>query len=422
MVKIINKETLYERRVKNNFGIRSSMFYGKMKEQEKTTDIVRRNNDELIESIVRSNGGPWQNSAGYARLWSSIEDSMKKVKAFIDRNKRLVNVNQFPDDYYDLIDLIRMDLTRRRIEAADYTAEFTNEITNPNYPQSIPLIEFLPFAGAFEPVVGTGQNVAMIQQKTGVSGSVDVTLYALGHARSLEDELYNLDIYSLEKVLKAVNRAHTGLRNNRCFNPLIALSMATPNGWSAFQRVAADTTGATYDVRLYLTLRNAIRRLMGLLDMQTGQEIDAEKIVLLCRNKVIQWDIARVVDGQLEKFGTPIENRGKLGIDELWLYKGDVVDVGEDRVTYNGVPEGVAYLFVPGPAGAPTWTLNKRQLTQEIGRGNVLQLARERRAWYFGQAEYRGEFMGNSGDLTPPTNTGYGYVVEITLPDPDDET
>ncbi len=105
----------------------------------------------------------------------------------------------------------------------------------------------------------------------------------------------------------------------------------------------------------------------------------------------------------------------------MWLYKGDVIDVGPKRTEYEGVPDGTAYLFVPGPAGAPTWTLNKRQLTQEVGRGDVLTLSREQRAWYFGQAVYREEFLGSSSD-TAGLGDGYGYVVEITLPTEPGET
>jgi len=342
--------------------------------------------------------------------------------------KRLVNINQFPDAYYDLIQKVRQDITRRRIEAMDFTSEFTIEKTNPNYSKSIDLTEFLPFAGVFEDIKGTGDNVPMLEQKTGAIGAVSVKLKGLGHARSLEDELYNLDIYSMQKVNEAVDRAHTGVRNHICFNPLIALT--ADGGWNASQIVAADvtgqivaadTTGATYDVRLYLTVRNALRLLYGLVDAQTGQEIDAPRVVLMVRGNVIEWDLQRVINGQLEKFGTPVENRAGLAINEIWKYKGDTITVGPKPTVYPGVPVNTAYLFVTGPDGAPSWTLNKRQLTMEIGRGDVLQLARERRAWYFGQAEYREEFLGSSSD-TLGLADGIGYVVTINLPEPDGET
>ena len=413
----LTKEKLFDRRVKNGFSIKGELFHGDKKAQEKRTENVKNSKGIPYKFLVSApKGGLWKNSEAYHKLWSQAEDNLRNIKKLIDRK---VNLNQFPDDYYDLIQRTVIDLTRKRLEQMDFTSEFTNEITNVNFSKSINLREFIPFAGVFEEHKGSGDNVPMLQQKTGALGSVDVILYALGHARSLEDELYNLDIYSLQKVNEAVSRAHKALRNNLCFNPLIALTAAA--GWNVSQVVAADATGATYDVRLYLTIRNALRLLYGLLDPQTDQEIDALRVTLLVRNNVIEWDLQRVINGQLEKFGTPVENRAKLAIDEIWKYKGDSITVGPKTTTYAGVPEGTAYLFVTGPDGAPTYTLNKRQLTQEVGRGDVLQLARERRAWYSGQAEYREEFLGSSS-ATLGAADGYGFVVTINLPEPDGET
>ena len=59
--------------------------------------------------------------------------------------------------------------------------------------------------------------------------------------------------------------------------------------------------------------------------------------------------------------------------------------------------------------------LVKRQLTSEVGRGDVLHLAREARAWYFGQTAYATEHFGNTGGLTGTDD--YGYCVEIALPE-----
>lgn len=415
-VMILNRDKLYERRVKNGYGIRSGSFYGDMKSQAamKNAEFIVNSKGEKSETIITASGEKYHNSAAEAEIWNRIDEIRSRM---VKLGKKLTNVNQFPDDYYDLIEAIRIDITRRRIEEMDFTSEFTKEITNPNFSKSINLTEFLEYAGVFEDIAGTGDNVPMLQQKTGEKGSVEVVLKGLGHARSLEDELYNLDIFDMQKVNRAVTRGHTAVRNNICFNPLIALTGA--GGWNASQQVAA-AAGATYDIQLYLTIRNALRTLYGLLDPQTNQEIGAPRVTLLVRNNVIEWDLQRVINGQLEKFGTPVENRSKLAIDEIWTYKGDSITVGEKTTTYNGVPAGTAYLFVTGPDGAPTYTLNKRQLTQEVGRGDVLQLAKERRAWYFGQAEYREEFLGSSG--SQGLGDGYGFVVEIELPPEPDET
>lgn len=416
---ILTKEKLYDRRVKNGFGIRSGLFYGDKNSQAEVTDPVKNSKGEIAESIITASGKRWNKSAEEAKLWNQIDDLRVRIKK---AGKKLTNLNQFPDDYYDLIEAIRIDLTRRRIEEMDFTPEFTNEITNPNFSKSITITEFLEFAGVFEEIKGTGDNVPMLQQKTGAKDSVTVKLFGLGHARSLEDVLYNMDIFDMQKVNRAVTRAHTALRNNICFNPLIALSVA--GGWNTSQLVpAVNQANATYDVNLYLTLRNALRTLYGLLDPQTNQEISAPRVTLLVRNNVIQWDVQRVINGQLERFGQPVENRSRLAIDEIWTYKGDAIKVSPKTTTYAGVPSNTAYLFVTGPDGSPNYTLTKRQLTQEVGRGDVLKLINEKRAWYCGQIEYREEFLGSSSSYMGTTlGDGYGFVVAIELPEHGDST
>jgi hypothetical protein len=408
---ILTEEKLIERRVNRAEGIPSAMFYGKMEAQESgSPDYVVNSKGERLESTVVAAGGRWVNSEGYSRLWGEIEDLLKKVK---NQFERKVNINQFPDDYYDLIDRIRIDITRRRIEQMDMTGEMTNEITNPNFSKSVDLTEFIPFAGAFEEIKGTGDNVPMLQQKTGAKGSVGILLYGLGHARILEDELYNLDIYSLEKVNAAVARGHTALRNDLCLGTLVRLS--NTNAWDPSQQVIASTVG-TLEERVYTTINNAIYLLGSLLDPQTDQEINTPRIVLIVGTNAAARAINRSINGRLRD-GDKIINLDPLEIDEVWNYKGDVINVGPKSHVYPGVPRDRAYLIVPGPAGSPIWTLNKRQLTMEIGRGDVLQLARERRAWYFGQGNYMEEFLGSSGDYSATLGAGYGFCVEIILPE-----
>jgi len=408
---VLTKNKLIKQRVASGEGIPSAMFYGKMDSQNVgKPDYVVKSNRDRLESVVIPAGEKWINSEGYNNLWSEIEDLMKRTR---NQFERKVNLNQFPDDYYDLINRIRIDITRRRIEQMDFTGLMTVELNNPNFSKAVDLLEFIPFAGAFEEIKGTGDNVPMLEQKTGAKGAVHIYLYGLGHARTLEDELYNLDIFSLEKVNAAVARGHTALRNDLCLGTLVALTNA--GAWNAFQTVAATTTGSL-DQRYYETIRNAIRQLMGLRDPQTGQEIDTSRMVLVVGSNVIAWDLNRVLSGRVLRGENQIINLEALPIDDVWIYKGDTINVGPRPHAYPGVPDGTAYLLVPGPAGSPIWTLNKRQLTMEIGRGDVLQLARERRAWYFGQGEYQEEFLGSSGDLTLDTSTGYGYVVTIDLP------
>jgi hypothetical protein len=427
MATILTQDELLKRRVQNEVGILSGSYYGKAKGEE----VFSRANDEAVtkpdgtplESIVVAKSANWENTKEYADLWNKIEDSIKKVRAWRDRFKSVMNINQFPGDYYDLIDRIRIDITRRRLSDMDFTSEIANEIVRPDFSRAIVLQEFLPFTGVFKKIKGSGDSVPLIQQKTGDDGTVTMDIYGIGHSRSLEDELYNTSIYSLQKVNAAVVRAYTALRNS--LNGIGTLVDYSINAlWPLSQQVAPsyfyDANGQLlYDLSVYHTLRNALRKLLELTDPQTGQEITPQRVVLLVRNNNIVADVQKIINGQL---APGLQNAstiaiGALGIDEVWQYKGDTLNVGPQAFEYPGVPEGKAYLFVVG-SNAPNWVFTKRGLTQEVGRGDVLSLSREERAWYCVHAGYRDEWLGEAAGL----DAGTGYCVEIELPVFDEET
>jgi hypothetical protein len=422
---ILTKEELTKRFVNSGRGILSGCYAGKANEldvfsRDSSMGAVRNLKGQPLESIVVPKNAAWVDTAEYHQLWNEIEDAMSRLKAQ-NFGRGAMNVAQFPDDYYTMIDRIRIDITRRRIENMDFTSEIAQEITNTNFGRSIRLDEFLPYAGAFKEIKGTGDTIPLIQQKTGGTDTIVMHIFALGWERTLEDELYNLDIFSLQKVNIAVARAYTALRNSRNgIGTAIALSAA--GGWPLNQRVAASIGYATYDLNLYNTLRNAERKLAALLDPQTLQEIDASRMCLLVRENNVLKDLSRVVGGKLENGAVAYASSislEPLGIDEIWQYKGDSIFVGTEDLEYPGVPAGKAYLFIPARGTtAPNFVLNKRGLTQEVGRGDVMTLSREKRAWYCAQTEYQTEWFGEAAGGAAHT----GFIVEVELPTFDEET
>lgn len=419
--KLLTKELLFKERVNNGLALVGGLYRGKVADVDSifakaNVEAITGKNKHLYEFIVTAKDEKrWKNSKAYFELWNRIESKLKKYQ-----NQRL-NIAQFPDDYYDLIEMISIDLTRRRIEEVDFTDRISMETVRADFSQSINIKEFLPYTGAFLPRTGAGESAPLIQHKTGEKGSVDLTLYDIGDERSIEDELYNTDIHSLQKVNNAVTRAYTALRNQLCLGPMIAYS--TNNSWVLAQRVAADTN-PSYELALYRTLRVAVRKLMALLDPQTLQEISYSRIALIVRNNVITFDLNRILRGQLalsrnsSGVGNEVLNVEPLPIDEIWKYRGDTLYIGPKKVEYPGVPEGKAYLVVTAASDNGNHTLTKRGLTMEMGTGDVMTLAREKRVWYAVHGAYNKEFYGETGGCA----SGTGYCVEIELPTFEEET
>lgn len=405
MVNVINKESLIEKTLREGAKFNSGLYMDRP-----GTDNVNAQFGNAVDSkyngvvLVQPGSSRWESSEAHAKLWGEIETKLNSLKASLDSRK--INAAQFPADYYDLMNMFRLDITRRRAESGDFTSIMAQETVNPAISRTARLDEFLPFAGAFEAITGRGDNVPMMEHTSGNTDTVTQSLYALGDARTLEDFLYN-DIYSTMKVMEAYARAHASKRNDLIFAPIFA---GTYSGGNA---VAADATGATADEKLYLTLNAAIEKLRVLNDPLTGLPIDASRMTLLTSFND-ERRVNRVINGQLDNSkGKGINLRALTEVTGILPYRGDVIQVGNRKYTYAGIPANTAYLCVSGADGAPLHVLTKRGLTYEVARSaDPYTLIRDGQVAYFSQAEYHKAFLGQAAGGT----AGTGFVVKVALP------
>jgi hypothetical protein len=386
----------------------SGLYFDRLHEQDKPFGeaVDPRFNSSVVVPVGSQK---WEQSKKFDELYGAIAKKANALRTALGEVRKggaHFNAAQFPSDYYDFVNLLRLDITRRRIEAADMTGRVAQETVNVQATKTVKYDEFKPFVGAFEKVKGRGDHVPMIEHTTGLEGTADIVLYALGDSRTLEDELFDLDIYSLAKVADAYTRAYTSLRNDRVLGAIIGAT------YPADQSVAADASGSSYDMKLYLTINAGIEALRVLKDCQTKLPIDASRMVLLCAYED-ERKINRVINGQLDNAkGVAVNMQSLAEVTEIWPYKGDQITVGERVYSFAGVTKGSAYLFVPGSYGAPNYVLTKRPLTYETGMGSVLELARSEQVGYFAQTEYSKEFFGHAAGLA----AGTGFVVKLTLP------
>lgn len=400
MGKIITAREWKKNAIENGYAENSVILRGDKKANVAGAAQVLPNSQK---SILLKNMS-WVNTAGYNKVWNNIEGLMGQLKA---------NVASFDQASYEqLIDNIRIDITRRRMEYLDLTQLIDEQITNLNFSKSVSLDEFLPFGAAFKEDNFRGKSVNLIDQKYGATGSVTMQGYSVGWADTLENQLYNMDIFTLQKVLDAVARGFVAKRNDLSVGEIIGKT--TDTAWDSSQQQAADSTsGASLEEKYYTTLDKAIEKLTNLKDPQTGQLIRADRINMICYPGNIRM-INRAINGQLNNSKGITSNRTALEIDSLIPYYGDTLYVGKEEIAYPGVTKNKAYLYVPGVA---SYTLQKRGLQQETGRGSVLNLSTDEFAWYFAQTSYRKEFFGSSDtDVNAKVGAGYGYVVEVTLP------
>jgi len=399
MVKIINKETLKDMRVKQNRADTVAIFQGSAKSNK--SDSTPKTHG--LDVIVPMKNTAYVGSEGYIKLWNEIEDLQKKF-----------NAAQAPStaELEALLGKLFIDLTRRTQEAGDLTSLIATEITDLNAPETINTKYLYDYVGKMGLIAAANDSVNLIEQKLGATDSFDLEIYAVGWKDSLKNMLFN-SIHEMQKVNKAAVDADTDNRNKAIIGEIVGATFV------ASQKQAADTTsGATFDVLMYNTIRKGIKKLRGLKDPQTDRKITAGQISLLC-NSVDTWDLQRVLGGQLTTGGAngtlTTQNLQALPIQNIIEYDQGITngkEYGKKPLEFPGVTAGKCYLFVPKEYA---FVVNKRPLTMETGKGSVLELSTEERSWYRVFAAYLKDFLGSSFAGTA-LGAGYGAIVEISLP------
>jgi len=400
MVKIINQETLVEERVKKLNATKIDIFKGSAKD-----NLSALKAECFGESmIVPMKNNSWVDSAGYFKLWDEI-GHIKKNAANAPSSSELEA----------LLGKYFIDITRRLQEMPDLTSKICTELTNLDFPEVVTPKYLYPYVGKMETMYGNNDSVPLIEQRLGNTDSITLGIKGIGWKDSLKNLLFN-SIFEMQKVSDAVARADADARNAAVIGAIVAYAFNTGTGTPKHYQAAVSTAGLTLDEKTYETVMNAIKKLRALTDPQSGQKITPTRMALLV-NSADTWQLERVINGQLDingAAGARGYNRQALPVAEIIEYDGGFnngLTWNKETLSFPGVTAGYAYLFVPQ---AYAFVLNKRPLTMETGRGSVLQLSTEERAWYRIQGEYLTDFFGNAS--ADGSVTGTGAIVKIALP------
>lgn len=415
----MNREALLESRVKNQKANTVQIFSGSAKQnladvEPKFLDLQVKNAqtgklDAAEKMVVEMSNVNYKDSKLYHETWDEIGRLQYRVK----------NAAQAPSaaELAALVSQVFIDITRRAQEAGDLTDRIATEITNFAFAEDVNLREIYKYRGKFNIISGANDTVPLIEQYLGDVDTTPLSIAGIGWKDSLKNMLFNT-LHSMQKVNEAVADAYTDSRNSLTIGQIVAATYVVG-------QIQDDVVNVnqTYEENMYDTIRLAIKKLRALLDPRTHRPIAIPSITLLC-NSANTWDIERVLRGQLDiggAAGTRGHNRQGLPIAEIIEYDRGITDGfgwGKDSLDFPGVTVGEAYIFVPREF---FWILTKRPLTMETGRGSVLTLSTEERAWYACGGRWSEDFFGSS---YPDTSlvAGYGAIVKITLPTEDENT
>jgi hypothetical protein len=300
------------------------------------------------------------------------------------------NANTMNDDWQDLFDAIRLDLTIRK-EARSTIRQFIyQEIQMPNATKDIRPTELFPYGVVFEEHNGEGQSVRQGANLGGQYDTIPMLIYAAGFTWTLLASLFDRT-YDLSRLSDGVALGYSAKKDDLALDPIIQAS------YSGAQQTAASGIGDNRQEKLINTLMNAIDDLGERSDPVTKRKINAEGLVLLC-STLDARHVNHVIGGIDTDY--PLRYPALRSITTVLGYDGEVIDMPNETVTYSGVTSGKVYLIKPNRYfKIPI----KRNLVAELDRTpNVNTLAMEQRAWYFSEAIYNAIGISN-------------FVQEVTL-------
>jgi hypothetical protein len=399
-MKLLNAETMR----KNLIGkVRNIRIYRGTASENKTSVQSNAAHTKTVKIVNEQ----WKNSAGREELLrqrKALEDKLKEQDRL-----RLENASVGYDaaTIQALAGIYTLDLSRQADEYTDYTPVLYKEIVDENVPEIVNLRDMIPYVGKEETITGSGDTVPLMESALPVDYPVKQEIRGFGDKTSLRQIVFN-PFHKTELIIESAARILADNKNHDSFGPIFSATYGTEH------RQAADTTGATYDLKVYNTLRNGRRKAVNLHCAPLGKQnglLGPETYLLV--NPMDLMDIEPIVRGALAGVGGIQQIASALPFDGIIPYGGGInhgLTWGKETLNYPGVPQGKAYIFVKIDSFGG-YRIVKRNETMDIGDGDVLGLTSEKRAWH----RIRGLFH----DFVLPKVEGgkaYGAVIEVDLP------
>jgi hypothetical protein len=340
--------------------------------------------------------GKYENGLDYVfgKRGSVIDRIRKGVFTMADIKTAFAGTgNTLNDNWSDLIDAIRMDLSIKKMANQTVRQFIYSELQMPNATKDIRPSELYPYGVVFEENNGEGQAVRQGANMGGAVDTIPMKIYAAGFVWTLLAALFD-GTYDLSRLTEGVALAYAAKRDDLAISPILADVYSTVG---TAKWTAASTVGTLRQELLLNTVLDAVDDLGDRVDPITGRKIVAENLVAMGTAKDM-----RHLQSVMSGLGTVVDKYpGISQITKLIGYEGETIDMPGETVTYDGCTDGIIHIIKPSRYfKIPI----KRNLVMEIDmQPNVNTLAQEQRAWYFSESIY------NSIGISD-------FVQKVTLP------
>jgi len=412
-VKIVNAQTLLAEKLESKHTRESKVYFGSVRNKAEMfsgggaapIEHVVNGKTVVTDSIPYQVGSAqWKNSDARFNLYRDLKSLQDRIQNAATAPSATTLAEYFAKVF--------IDIQRAADSLADYSASIYNVWTREDAGEVTYLRDFLPYTGKEKVISGENDTVPLIEQNLAQLEQITLQIRAFGWKDSLKNMVFN-PLNVLQRVTEAAATILVDSRNNDIIGNIVSAT------YPASQTVPADATGATYDIQLYNTFKNAILKLASLKHVLTGKELSetgvfSGGIKILCHPADL-WQIEKIVNGGLSQILSIQQITQALPFSEIIAYGAGHMhgmEWAKETLSFPGVAKGEAYAFLPNPLGGIV--LDKRPLTLETGTGSVLALSTEERAWYRINGLFHKWFMGGAH---PGGKAGTGNIVKVTLPE-----
>ncbi|MDR2709399.1 MAG: hypothetical protein LBC07_05455 [Elusimicrobiota bacterium] len=342
MAQIIDREFLKKSKVGKVKKI--NLYKGSMWENLKSVD-----NSTLCASteIVVKNSD-WKDTEERAKLVSNVEsmrETLKNAKMQVNSDSAILK---------DLMLDYSIYLARQMDEEGDYTSTLCETIIDENMPEAVKLQNYIDYVGKEKVIKGINDPIPLIEESFQNMQPTSLQIKAFRH-KNLWDDLVFSQFQNAERLIHSIARIIVDSKNNECIGKIVAAS------YDSAHLQTADTTGTTFDLKIYNTIKKAIQKGLNLKHSVYPEKRlgDMQHQIYLLVNPGDIYDIKPIINSAIPIAGI-IPYGGGLQDGLQW---------NNETLKYPGVERGTAYAVIKTEVGA--YNFVKRNITLESFNGTL---------------------------------------------------
>ncbi|MDR2095727.1 MAG: hypothetical protein LBP76_09460 [Treponema sp.] len=343
--------------------------YGRIYDAD-TMSLVLQSRD-----TAEAKGKRWFNSSERQNF---LDKHDLKRKALLNSKMANAATGYDPAMLRDFVADTMMDIGRTALDYPNYLATMYNVVSKPGQKGSeIKLRDLLRPIVKGKEFNGSGDLPPIMEHRLGNVEEVPLRFFGFGDKSAIR-EIIQSPNYDL--VTEAAAVAIVNSDNDLVFGPMVGAT------YDPAHSQLFDTTGVSQDVKIYNTIKGAVKKAIQLKNPLTGRVLsNGSYEVVLYLNKYDALDVVPVIQGNVTDANGAVTKYAALPIDTVVEYNG-AEDNGASymgsTLNFTGVPAGNFFVLIKARDGAQL--VKVVDWTMDADSGNARIKGDEKYWWNYG--------------------------------------